>query len=190
MKNLIVEGARGLGKSSITRYLRDKTTNSTLINFTGFNETGDEGKAKVTNYYKEWTKFFRILREGDYTFIHDRYFFSEVVYSEYYKDYSFIEEYLHILDSIPQTYGQFDLIILWTDDKFELQRNLTRDKAELFGREEESVKASLMQQLGYLKLASDLRQMKIPNVRVHTINVAGKAIEVIGDEILSLTNTK
>lgn len=189
MENIVVEGARGLGKSSITRYLRDKTTNSTLINYTGFNEKGEHGKAKVSNYYKNWKDFFWQSQGWGFTFIHDRYFFSEFVYSKLYKDYDFESEYLKLVKAIPQTYDKLDLFVLWTDSVEELERNLNRDKVQLFGEVSESTKESLKQQISYLNMAIELKSRNIPNLKVHIINVARKSVEQIGDEILRLTNT-
>lgn len=186
MRNLIVEGARGLGKSSITRFLREHTTNSTLINFTGFNESGEEGADKVTNYYQKWSEFFNSLRAEDITFIHDRYFFSEMVYSSLYKSYNFRPYYDLFVRRIPMTFDNVTLVVLWSNSYEELERNLTRDKAQLFGEVEESVVESLEQQLIYLQLTAELKVKNIPNLTVKILNVKGKTIEQIGHEILAL----
>lgn len=186
MKNIVVEGARGLGKSSVTRYLREKTTNSTLINFTGFNEGGVDGKIKVIEYYNAWFSFFSRLHGGDYLFIHDRFFFSEMVYSKLYKDYDFSSTYLDYTKRLPYLFEDLQIVLLWTDDMVELGRRLVRDKEHLFGEVMEDVTQSLLQQSTYMKLLKELQDEKIRNVKVHLIWVDGKTVEQIGDEILAL----
>lgn len=186
MKNVIIEGARGLGKSTIARWLRENTTNSTLINFTGFNEKGEEGLHKVTTYYNRWNSMFKSMRGEDFLFIHDRYFFSEFVYSKIYKDYSFDPIFYNYMQAFPRLFDEVVLVVLWTDDSKELARNLNRDKVQLFGREIENVDKSLIQQVGYLKMANDLKNMKVPNLKIHVLDVTGKSIDEIGKEILSL----
>jgi deoxyguanosine kinase len=188
MKNLIFEGARGLGKSEISRYIRQKTTNSTLINFTGFNEGGQEGLNKVLAYYKAWETFFFTCKWSDALFIHDRYYFSEMVYSELYKDYDFKRYYYQLIKQFEHTFDQAEIVFLWTSRQEDLERNLKRDKAELFGNVGDDVSKSLTQQLFYLVLENELITMKIPNLTVHIVDVAGKTIEEIGEEVLKLTN--
>jgi thymidylate kinase len=186
MKNIIIEGARGLGKTSITKYIREHTTNSTLINFTGFNEDSAEGLAKVTTYYQKWSEFFNSLRTEDMTFIHDRYFFSEMVYSKLYKNnYNFKPVYDLFVRRIPLTFNEVFVIVLYTGAQ-DISRNLQRDKVELFGKVDESIHNSLIQQLEYLKLAKSLGELNIPNLTVKTFDCTGKSIEQIGAEIIEM----
>lgn len=191
MKNVVVEGARGLGKTSITRYLRDKTTNSTLINYTGFNESGEEGCDKIVNYYSKWSEFFNSLRVEDMTFIHDRYFFSEMVYSSLYKSYNFRPFYDMFVHQIPLTFDELTVVFLYTTRPDELLRNLHRDKAQLFGKVNEDVTESLAQQLRYLQLAKELKATiqykdQYSKMQVVSIDVGGKSVEEVGEEILAL----
>jgi deoxyguanosine kinase len=190
MINLVLEGARGLGKSSVAKWLRENTTNSTLINFTGFNEKGNDGLRKVVSYYNGFENMFRGMKVigHDYTFIHDRYFFSEMVYSKLYKDYNFTPHYYSKAESIHHVYNYMPVIFFYSTNIKELERNLTRDKVQLFGEVSESVNDSLIQQVAYLKMAKELENMRIPNVDVLVLDVSGKSIEEIGKEILAFIN--
>jgi deoxyguanosine kinase len=187
VKNIIVEGARGLGKTSITKYIREHTTNSTLINFTGFNEGGEEGLNKVKKYYAFWERFFEDNKDNnsEFLFIHDRYYFSEMVYSSLYKDYDFRPHFDYLVDNIPEHFDEVTLVVLYGGAQ-DISRNLNRDKVELFGKVDESLQNSLIQQLEYLKMAKRLDERNIPNLTVKVLDCTGKSIQEIGNEIIEM----
>nr|MDH3154359.1 hypothetical protein [Bacillus licheniformis] len=92
---IILEGARGTGKSSVAYKLRRRLKHSTLINPTGFHEDGDKGLAKISNYYEG---IFDLLykwkaRVSDNTTILDRFFPTEMVFSSLYKEYDFHQKF-------------------------------------------------------------------------------------------------
>lgn len=187
MINLFLEGPRGVGKSTIAKYIREHTLNSTQINHTGFKEDGTEGLYKISAYYDSWTEYFRKLH-GDLLFIHDRYFFSEMIYSKLYKHYDFTGRYLNYLYHIPQVYDTAILIVFTISDSEELSRNLGRDKVKLFGGVDENKIESLIQQVEYLRLLKDLESMTIPNLKTKIIDVTGRTIEDISNEVLAFIN--
>lgn len=156
MKNVIIEGARGTGKSTVARILRDKVLNSTLINFTGFNEGGEEGLEKVIRYYDAWFEFFWRIQDMDVTFIHDRYYFSEMVYSKLYKDYDFTRAFQTFNSHLENTFDDFHIILLVTDDREKLMSRLSRDKEKLFGRVTEDANNSFTQQDLYFHYMREL----------------------------------
>jgi deoxyguanosine kinase len=190
LKNIIIEGARGVGKSSVTKILREKTTNSTLINFTGFNEDGMEGLIKVNEYYAHWMSFFKSLKESgqDMTFIHDRFYLSEMVYSLLYKKYSFEVSYNTLNSMIEESFDDVVLVLLTLDDRNIKKRLKSRDKEKLFGKEEESARQSMIQQSMYLNLLSGpfSDECYPKNLKIHYVDTVGKTPEKIAEEILSL----
>ena len=192
MKNIVFEGARGTGKSTVARYVRDNTTNSTLINFTGFNEKGQEGLQKIASYYSNWYKFFHNFKGADLIFVHDRFYFSEMVYSKLYKDYDFSNTYYFLNKAMPAFFDDIQLVFL-VASRDTLKMNLDREKVRLFGDVQESVEQSMKQQAEYYMLLekymeSDERPaVKIPGFSIEVIDVNGKTIKEIGDEILALS---
>lgn len=187
MKNIVIEGARGTGKSTVARYARENTTNSTLVNFTGFNEQGQEGLNKVATYYSNWFSFFGKMRGGDFLFIHDRFYFSEMVYSKLYKDYDFTVTYDFLNQVVPTFFDEIQLVFLVGTEE-SMRRNLVREKAQLFGNVEESVEESMKQHHEYAALCYDLAGKNIPGLTIHRIQVDGKTVKEIGDEILALSS--
>lgn len=190
MRNIVIEGARGTGKSSITKYLRENTVNSTLINFTGFNVSGVEGLKMVVDYYTAWFGFFRNLRdaEGEMTFIHDRFFFSERVYANLYKDYAneFNYYYESFLNLSASTFDLLDVYFLVPTNYKQLERNLEREKV-LFHNVEESVKKSQEQTDAYSDVFQEIIKLDRPKIRVTIVPLGDKSVEEIGDDILRMS---
>ena len=184
MINIVLEGARGTGKSTVAKLLREKTTNSTLINHTGFDADGQEGLSLTTLYYKAWQSFFLRMRGTDSIFIHDRYFFSEFIYSRLYKEYEFPVDFKSVIEEF---YDKMALVVLVADAET-YEKRLTREKIQLFGRVTESKTESLFQQIQYLKLVRDLDELKNPiwNLKIHIISVNTKTPEEVAEEILAL----
>lgn len=190
MEILILEGGRGTGKSTLAFKLRQKTSETTLINFTGFHTDGEEGLEKVSEYYHAWMKLIYELRYHDSKFVFDRFYFSESVYSELYKDYEFTNEYMEFnqtLGDLSELGVKINIYFLTIDDEKELSERLMRDKVP-FGKAEESVIQTLKQQEKYrdnFKAFDTMYSNK--NLKVYTIDTSGKTIDDVYNEI---TNTK
>lgn len=150
----IVEGTRGVGKTTVARLLRNRIEGSTLINLTGFKADGEEGFRKIRRYYLALSGYLYALKKTgeDYTIIFDRTFFSEMVYSPLYKSYDFEEFYVHLCNELIDTVDKLEIYFLTLYDREELARRLVRDKVGLFDSVEESVDQSLSQQRGYKDL--------------------------------------
>lgn len=154
LKTIVLEGARGTGKSTVSRLLRNHIFGSTLINPTGFSDDGEEGLKKIQDYYKSLMVYLKSLHESDHTFtvIFDRIFFSEMVYSQYYKSYNFMDMYDELCKQLLEYSDELYIYFFVIRDRQELQKRLMRDKVELFENIEESVDQSLIQQEGYERL--------------------------------------
>lgn len=185
MINLVLEGPRGTGKSTVARYVREQTTNSTLINYTGIDVDGEMGLNAIADYYAAWTKFFRNVRKQDLIFIHDRYFFSEYVYSALYKSYDFSPYFEALVEHSWTTYDKMIVFYLYVEDPLIFQERLNRNKVKLFAHVDENVKESLIQQAGYNKLFTALENDCPEYMEIVRIKVDNRSVEDIGDEILS-----
>lgn len=153
MDVIVFEGARGAGKSTVARSIRDSIAWSTLINPTGFQEDGEEGLLKIERYYKAWESFLEKMSDvKNQTVIFDRFFFSEMVYSPLYKNYDFYEMYNKMCKALIRHADTVQIYFLTVEDKTVLYERLKRDKVELFGYVEESVEQTLLQQALYKKL--------------------------------------
>ncbi|EWH19968.1 hypothetical protein [Bacillus haynesii] len=156
---IILEGARGAGKSSVAYKLRQRLKHSTLINPTGFHEDGDEGLAKISNYYEG---IFDLLykwkaRVSDYTTILDRFFPTEMVFSSLYKEYDFHQKFKSLCKLLPTLDDDIYIFFFTVSNKDTLKERLNRDKIQ-FGQVEESVEESLKQQDAYFKYINKLKE--------------------------------
>lgn len=185
----ILEGSRGTGKSTLAFKLRQLTPETTLINFTGFHDEGEEGLTKSYVYYSAFMQLFNRLSKHESKFVFDRFFFSEAVYSQLYKDYDFTELYnelLNDLEFIANLGVKINIFFLTINDEEELKNRLIRDKVP-FGKAEEGVNATLLQQSKYQELFNNLHSSE--NLKLHTIDTSGKTIEEIYSQILTLKTT-
>lgn len=183
LKVIIIEGARGGGKSTVARLLRNSIEGSTLINLTGFKESGPKGLEKIEAYYDGVCLYLEALAAShqDFTVIFDRTFFSEMVYAPLYKDYDFTSTYNRLCRHLLRIAGSLEVYLFTVGDNDVLGNRLMRDKVELFGSIEESVHQSLIQQSGYQKLFVKFEQDYKDNLHMEflEIDTAGLTPELI-----------
>ncbi|MCR4362087.1 hypothetical protein JDW21_19105 [Bacillus subtilis] len=188
----ILEGARGTGKSSLAFRLRQTTPETTLINFTGFHNDGEQGLEKVKKYYSNWMHFLFKMYNHDSKLLFDRFYFSEEVYSALYKEYNFTEEYKRLnelLEDLSEFGVKINIFFLTIKNKDELKERLIRDKVP-FGKAEESVSETLNQQHAYSLLFDSLEiNYKNENLSVHWIDTTGKTGDEVYAEVLQLKAT-
>ena len=176
MKITIIEGARGVGKSSITRALRDGLTNTVLINNTGNNEDSIEGKNDTFKYYIHLMHYLNIniVSSTPFNFLFDRIFFSEQVYSQLYKSYDFTTQFNLLLSWLDRLGKDVEVqVIFLVADKKHIARNLEREgKAHLFNDERyaDSIHKSMEQMASYERLYTYSAS--------HTTNIKYKRLDV------------
>ena len=192
MEIMIIEGARGTGKTTVASKIRQTVSEMTLINPTGFHNDGEEGLKKINEYYDSWLDMLHAMHSHDSTFLFDRFYFSEAVYSKLYKNYSFIDSLVYFnadLSYLSLKGVQIDIFFLTIEDEKELANRLTRDKVP-FGKAEESVKETLLQQSKYSEILRDFESFHSnDNLRLHTIKTDGKSTDDVYNEILKLKAT-
>jgi len=178
-KILVLEGARGTGKSTLAFQLRQSLKNSTLINFTGFNMDGEKGLRQVENYYYTWMHFFYGMESHnvEQTIICDRIFFSEKVFNMY-KNYNFDEAYINLIQNFAKLNPT--IFYLTINDEIELSRRLVRDKIP-FHNVEESVAETLKQQGEYDKVFEEVKD----KFNIVTIDTSRLSTEQVKGIILS-----
>lgn len=172
-KLIILEGSRGTGKSSVAHKLRQTTKHSTLINCTGFHNDGEEGLEKISKYYKELSKFFMKMQQHDSTFILDRFFFSEMVYSRLYKEYDFSNIFYSLVNDLPLMAKEIHIFYFTIHNEEELKDRLIRDKVP-FGKAKESVTETLKQQRDYDSMFAHIQHhvKNIQNVHFHEVETS------------------
>lgn len=187
MEITIIEGARGTGKSTLAFKLRQMTPETTLINFTGFHTDGEKGLSKVAEYYNNWMNFFRNMKKHDSKFIFDRFYFSESVYSRLYKNYNFAPTYRGLnkmLEYMSTSGVKINIIFLTVNDENVLKQRLIREKVP-FGKAEETVKESLLQQEAYRNLFVNFGiNYSNENLNVYTIDTSHISLDEVYDKIV------
>ncbi|UUV47088.1 thymidylate kinase [Bacillus phage vB_BanS-Thrax5] len=189
----IIEGTRGSGKSTVARKMRDKISEMTLINFTGFHDDGYEGMKKVYRYYINWISTLHGFCKEDIKIICDRFFFSEQVYSQLYKDYDFTDRYNFLakeLFVLSQIGLDVDIVFLKVEEEEILQQRLMRDKVA-FAEVAENAKESLRQQEGYEKVFNDFYMKHVGNgtIRLHTIITDNLSPEEVEAKVANIIKT-
>lgn len=186
MQITIFEGSRGVGKSTLASKMRQKTSETTLINFTGFHEDGEEGLNKVSEYYDSWMKLLFSLTSHSSKLIFDRFFFSELVYSKLYKSYDFSEkneQLANLLDDLSSMGVKIDIVFLTIEDEDELRQRLMRDKVP-FGKAEENVKETLRQQDEYKKSLNAFHFIfGNENLQLHHVDTTNKTNDEVYAEV-------
>jgi thymidylate kinase len=193
MKITILEGGRGTGKSTVAFKLRQRVSETTLINFTGFHDDGERGLKKVTSYYHSWMDMLSRMSVYNYNFVFDRFYFSESIFSELYKNYDFTDTYRGLNNSLEKLSTDEDvkvnIFFLTINDEEELAQRLIRDKVP-FGKAEESVAQTLKQQEMYSELFKTLNVINgNKNLKIFTIDTSGKTNDEVYDEIMKLETT-
>ena len=184
MKIVILEGARGTGKSTITRALRDSMTNTVAVNFCGNNANTLEGRDATYKHYDNFLSFLANENFDDtpFNYLFDRTFFSELVYSNLYKDYDFARHYdilLKRLNTLASSSRNEVIVIHLTTGKDELERNLMRaDKADLFGEKKfaDDVYKSIDQDAEYRKVFGYAKH-GAPNIKFREADLRGLSLE-------------
>jgi deoxyguanosine kinase len=175
---IIFEGARCTGKTDLTRKLRQTGINyATLVNFTGFKENGSEGLHKIGKYYRAWLRMFQDLKGEDITFIADRIFFSEMVYSILYKDYDFTGYHNYLCYEIMDHLDQIDIFFLTANEKA-LQERVKRDKVDFAGVGDD-ISEILVQQEAYERVFKSFKKQFVPssNLNFHDIDTSNLSQE-------------
>ena len=189
----IIEGARGTGKSTVVNKIRQLISETTLVNPTGFHANGGKGLSKIEYYYDAWFDMLYFLKGHDSSFLFDRFYFSEMVFSKLYKDYDFTvayRDYNAMLIDMAKKGVNINIFFLTINNEEELKNRLTRDKVP-FGKAEESVKETLRQQKEYKELFDKLRDVNILEniLNIHYIDTSGKTSDEVYREILQLKTT-
>lgn len=193
-KLVILEGARGTGKSTVAFKLRQSLKDSTLINFTGFNKDGEEGLEKIKNYYRGWFTLFRNFKwkVDEQVIICDRFFPSEKVFSSLYKEYDFKEAFENFSRLLPTLADEVYLFNFIITDQDELKERLIRDKVP-FGKAEENTTETLRQQSVYSRVIEEIKQIELSthhenSIRYITMDTTGMNQEEIFKQVINHIN--
>ena len=163
-KIIIVEGPQGVGKTTITDYIRHAIPYTNLYRLSGTADTSPEGKEKARIMYEDLLEYVEKLQNKSINLLFDRTFFTEEIYCRLgFKEYSFTEVFDKLID--------FDIyyITLYLSNPEEFTNRLNRKGKTKVKYTEFNKNSSSNQQNEYLKLAEEIKE-KYKNINVVNID--------------------
>ena len=183
-KIIFIEGSQGVGKSSVTKELREKLKYTTMLDLNAIGDKSLDGRDKMYKYHKGILNMFEDNKYNGMNFLCSRSYFSEAVYCELgYKSYDFEVQTNSLTSELTYLTNYYDVyFIVLTATEEELEERLNRNK---FAYNKFSVENSLNQQnvykryLRYLSNKSErsVRCFEVPNRNIDdTVEVIMKSI--------------
>lgn len=168
-KLIVVEGAQGAGKTTVTDYLRYSLSYTNLYRLSGTADSTKEGKMKAKEMYENLLDYIKKMENKSINLVFDRTFFSEENYCRMgKKDYVFTDVYEKLLDEFSKLDFEIYYVTVYLKDINQYNSRLQRKgKAALKYSKFES-ENSIKQQEVYLQMAMEIKE-KYPNIKVVNI---------------------
>ena len=127
-KIIIVEGAQGAGKTTVTDYIRYALKYTNLYRLCGTSDSSKEGKRKAKEMYEDLLDYMEKLANKSINLLFDRTFFTEENYCRLgKKEYSFTDVYENLLKRLDKMDFQIYYITLFLEDEKEYVKRLKRE---------------------------------------------------------------
>ena len=168
-KLIVVEGAQGAGKTTVTDYLRYSLSYTNLYRLSGTADSTKEGKMKAKEMYENLLDYIKKMENKSINLVFDRTFFSEENYCRMgKKDYVFTDVYEKLLDEFSKLDFEIYYVTVYLKDTNQYNSRLQRKgKAALKYSKFES-ENSIKQQEVYLQMAMEIKE-KYTNIKVVNI---------------------
>ena len=171
-KMIIVEGAQGTGKTTVTDYIRHSIKYTNLYRLSGTSDSTKEGKKKAQAMYDALMDYIEKMQNESINLVFDRTFFSEENYTRLgFKEYSFSDVYYNLVDRLNKMNYDIYYITLYLSNKQEYQQRLLRKDKALPDYAKFQVESSIKQQEVYLEMAEELKNIA-PNIKVINIDTS------------------
>lgn len=168
-KVIIVEGAQGAGKTTITDYLRNVVKHTNLYRLSGVSDSTITGLEKSSKMYYDLLDYMKKMENLDINLLFDRTFFSEENYCRLgKKEYSFTEVYDDLVDKFSKLDFDIYYITIYLEDESLFEERLKREGKVEPAYAKFSGENSVKQQREYLKMADELKE-KYPNIKVFNV---------------------
>lgn len=168
-KIIIVEGAQGAGKTTITDYLRNVVKHTNLYRLSGVSDSTITGLEKSSKMYYDLLDYMKKMENLDINLLFDRTFFSEENYCRLgKKEYSFTEVYNDLVDKFSKLDFDIYYITIYLEDESLFEERLKREGKVEPAYAKFSGENSVKQQREYLKMADELKE-KYPSIKVFNV---------------------
>ncbi len=186
-KIIVVEGAQGAGKTTITDFLRYSIKHTNLYRLSGISDSTKTGLQKSKKMYEDLLEYMKKMENLDINLLFDRTFFTEENYCRLgFKEYSFTEVYNNLLEQFSKLDFDIYYITLYLEDESLYEQRLMRDGKVEPAYAKFSSESSVKQQREYLKMADEIKE-KFPNINVYKIENS-KALEETQAELKEILN--
>ena len=184
-KIIIVEGAQGAGKTTVTDFLRYAVKYTNLYRLTGTSDSSIEGKKKATIMYDNLLNYMKTLENLSINLLFDRTFFTEEIYCRLgFKDYSFTDVYERLVEELSKMDFKIFYFTLYLKDEGQFEKRLARAGKAVPKYAKFKAESSINQQREYLKMAEEIKQM-YPNINV--VNIQNdKDFEEVKKELIDI----
>ena len=168
-KLIVVEGAQGCGKTTVTDFLRHSVPYTNLYRLCGTADKSPSGLEKSIKMYDNLMIYLKSLENTSINLVFDRTFFTEENYCRLgYKEYSFTEEYNKLLDEFSKLDFDIYYITLYLKDTSLFEQRLNREGKANISYAKFDKSKSIQQQETYLKMAEEIKE-KYKNINVINI---------------------
>ncbi len=169
-KIIIVEGPQGVGKTTITDYIRHAIPYTNLYRLSGTADTSPEGKEKARIMYEDLLEYVEKLQNKSINLLFDRTFFTEEIFCRLgFKEYSFTDVFDKLIDKLAKMDFDIYYITLYLSNPEEFTNRLNRKGKTKVKYTEFNKNSSSNQQNEYLKLAEEIKE-KYKNINVVNID--------------------
>ena len=181
-KLILIEGAQGAGKTTITDYIRYSLSCTNLYRLSGTRDSSPTGLEKSISMYEILLDYIKKLENTSVNLLFDRTFFTEEVYCRLgKKQYSFTEEYNKLLERFSKLDFDIYYVTLYLDDESKYAERLERSGKAVYESSKFGVENSITQQKEYLKMSKEIEK-KYPKIKVININT-NRDFEIVKNEI-------
>lgn len=181
-KIVIVEGPQGVGKTTITDFLRHSMKYTNLYRLSGTSDSSKEGLKKSKIMYENLLNYMKTLENLNINLLFDRTFFTEENYCRLgFKEYSFTEVYNELVQKLSELDFDIYYITLYLEDENLFEQRLKRDGKATVKYAKFEKESSIKQQNTYLEMADELAK-KYPKIHVYKIE-NGKDLEKTKEEL-------
>ena len=168
-KLIVVEGAQGAGKTTVTDFLRYSLSYTNLYRLCGTSDSSKEGKKKAEEMYINLLEYIKKMENKSINLVFDRTFFTEENYCRLgKKDYTFTDVYEKLLEDFSKLDFEIYYITLYLEDEKNYNTRLDRKDKATFKNSKFGAENSINQQKVYLEMAEEIKE-KYPNIKVKNI---------------------
>lgn len=168
-KLIVIEGAQGAGKTTITDFLRHTLSYTNLYRLCGTSDSTPTGKKKAEEMYVHLMEYIKGLENKSINLVFDRTFFTEENYCRLgKKEYTFTDVYEKLLDDFSKLDFEIYYITLYLEDENLYNIRLDRPEKAAFKNSKFEAENSINQQRVYLEMAEDIKK-KYPSIKVFNV---------------------